>query len=78
MDRQGWDPLFRERLARHEDELRWLYMSLYGGDAHAYEYFLQMLRRCFDERSEEMRQIDLSRTETAEEIRKEWKGEYHE
>ena len=63
MDRQGWDPLFCERLARHEDELRWLYLSLYSGDEHAYEYFLQMLRRCFDERSAEMREIDRSRTE---------------
>ncbi|MDO4990477.1 MAG: alpha-amylase family protein [Eubacteriales bacterium] len=63
MDRQGWDPLFCERLARHEDELRWLYMSLYGGDEHAYEYFLQMLLRAYDERSEEMRRIDRDRTE---------------
>ena len=45
MDKQGCDSLFRDRLARHEDELHRLYLSLYGGDEHAFEYFLQMLQK---------------------------------
>ena len=27
------DMIFQERLHRHHDELRWLYMELYGNDA---------------------------------------------
>ena len=27
------DMIFQERLNRHHDELRWLYMELYGNDA---------------------------------------------
>ena len=27
------EALFQSRLARHMDELRWLYMELYGNDA---------------------------------------------
>ena len=42
MDRLGWEALFCERLARHEEELRGLYLSLYG-DGEAYAYFLEML-----------------------------------
>ena len=40
------DMIFQERLNRHHDELRWLYMELYGNDAmfaelcdQMYEYY---------------------------------------
>ena len=60
MDRLGWDPLFCARLARHEEELRGLYLSLYG-DGRSYDSFLEMLRRSFEERGAELRAIDRSR-----------------
>ena len=30
---KGEETLFQNRLTRHMDELRWLYMELYGNDA---------------------------------------------
>ena len=60
MDRLGWDPLFCERLARHEEELRGLYLSLYG-DGQSYDYFVGMLRRVFEARGAELREIDRRR-----------------
>ena len=40
---------FTTRLARHYDELKWLYMELYQ-DEEAFDYFTKMLRRCWDQR----------------------------
>ena len=39
------DALFERRLARHYDELKWLYCELYHGDIAAFDYFLGMLRK---------------------------------
>ena len=36
--------VFDGRLARHYDELKWLYCELYH-DEEAFRYFLNMLRR---------------------------------
>ena len=58
MEKENWDPAFQHRFARHEEELRSLYLSLYPGDTHAWDYFLEMLFRCWQERPEELRKLD--------------------
>ena len=45
MDKQAWEAEFRRRFERHEEELRWLFLELYHGDAAAYEYCAEMLYR---------------------------------
>ena len=42
------DGTFDRRLARHYDEMKWLYCELYHGDEAAFDYFTGMLRRCYD------------------------------
>ena len=42
------DPVFDRRLARHYDELKWLYCELYHGDLNAFDYFVNMLRRSWE------------------------------
>ncbi len=61
MDMQAWDPVFQERYLRHKDELRWLFMELYNGDRAAYERFVEMLRRCYEDRPASLRAIDRKR-----------------
>jgi len=61
MDKQAWAEEFRARFERHEEELRWLFMELYHGDEQAYDYFVGMLQRMYDSRSEELRAIDRAR-----------------
>ena len=51
---------FAARLERHQDELKWLYMELYH-DEEAYNYFVQMLKRCWEERKTPLRDQDLNR-----------------
>ncbi|MBQ6651377.1 MAG: hypothetical protein IJM67_09020, partial [Atopobiaceae bacterium] len=48
---------FDERLSRCEGELKDAYLELYH-DEKAYEYFIEMLRRSFEERPEELRELD--------------------
>lgn len=48
---------FDRRLARHHDELRWLYMELYGNDAMFYELCSQM-NRFYEERDSSLKQRD--------------------
>ena len=48
---------FDERLSRCEEELKDAYLELYH-DEKAYEYFIEMLRRSFEERPEELRELD--------------------
>ena len=43
------ETVFDRRLSRHHDELQQLYQGLYH-DEEAFQYFLQMLRRCWGER----------------------------
>ena len=61
MDRQNWKEEFASRFARHEDELRNLFFELYHGDAQAWEYFVGMLCRCWEERPESMKELDRRR-----------------
>ncbi len=51
---------FTTRLARHYDELKWLYMELYQ-DEEAFDYFTKMLRRCWDQRKKALRDQDKLR-----------------
>lgn len=60
------DRVFERRLARHHDELRWLYMELYdNGDMFA-ELCAQM-KRCYEMRSDRLKKLDAER-----EADKEW------
>ena len=58
---QEWNEEFAARFARHEDELKWLYMELYHSDQKAWEYFTGMIYRLWKERPESLRQIDRAR-----------------
>ena len=59
--KDNWQKEFADRFARHEDELKWLYYELYHCDAQAYEYFTDMLYRCWNERAESLRMMDRAR-----------------
>ena len=52
---------FAERFARHEDELKWLFMELYHNDSRAWDYFTGMLYRLWEKRPESLKQLDLAR-----------------
>ena len=41
---------FESRLANYYDELKWLYYELYGSDKQAFDYFCDMLKKCWLER----------------------------
>ncbi len=51
---------FTNRLARHHDELKWLYCELYHDEA-AFDYFVQMLKRSWDQRKIALRNQDVKR-----------------
>ena len=51
---------FDRRLTTHYDELKWLYCELYH-DEGAFNYFVKMLRRCWEERKEDLREQDARR-----------------
>ena len=51
---------FTNRLARHHDELKWLYCELYH-DEEAFAYFVQMLKRSWDQRKIALRNQDVKR-----------------
>ena len=53
---------FSARLARGIDELRWLYMELYG-NAQRFEELCMMLRGFYDARSDALRALDRQREE---------------
>ncbi len=55
------DGTFGRRLARHYDEMKWLYCELYHGDEAAFDYFTGMLRRCYDGRKAALRAQDTAR-----------------
>ena len=59
--KDNWQKEFADRFARHEDELKWLYYELYHCDAQAYDYFTDMLYRCWNERAESLRMMDRAR-----------------
>ncbi|MBM6948428.1 alpha-amylase family protein [Mordavella massiliensis] len=54
------DRIFAERLGRHHDELRWLYMELYGNDAMFAELCEQM-KRYYDQRNAKLKKLDRER-----------------
>ncbi len=54
------ESVFLERLNARYDELRWLYMELYG-NAAAFDYFREMLWKSYQERNAELRMIDEAR-----------------
>ncbi len=52
------------RLQECYDELKWLYCELYQNDQNAFEYFVEMLRRSYEERKPALRKQDEARLET--------------
>ena len=52
---------FEQRLAVCYDELKWLYCELYHNDMQALDYFVGMLRRCYDQRKPEQKKLDEER-----------------
>ncbi|MBQ7594280.1 MAG: hypothetical protein IJU48_07995 [Synergistaceae bacterium] len=52
---------FEKRLARHYDELKWLYYELYGSDKQAFDYFCSMLKKCWLSRNDLLRELDEAR-----------------
>ena len=59
------DRIFAERLGRHHDELRWLYMELYGNDDMFAELCDQM-KRYYEERNEKLKALDAEREKAGE------------
>ena len=59
------DRVFAERLGRHHDELRWLYMELYDNDDMFAELCDQM-KRYYDERNEKLKTLDAEREAAGE------------
>ena len=57
LNREG----FERRLAACYDELKWLYCELYHNDMQAFDYFVGMLRRSYDERKPVLRALDEQR-----------------
>lgn len=52
---------FKERLAVHYDELKWLYCELYSGCDDFFEDFLNRLEEAYEERNEELKKRDRLR-----------------
>ena len=63
------DRIFGERLARHHDELRWLYMELYGNDDMFAELCSQM-KEYYDQRNQSLKALDAKRESDAKWYRK--------
>ena len=60
---------FEKRLRRHHDELRWLYMELYGNDDMFFELCSQM-NRFYEERSAALKKRDARKEADPEWFRK--------
>ena len=54
------DKTFEKRLARHYDEMKWLYQELYR-DENAFEYFCSMLHEYYAERPAFLKKLDAAR-----------------
>jgi len=52
---------FEKRLAPRLDELKWLYCEIYHNDTHAFDYFLKMLKGCWEARKQPLRELDEKR-----------------
>ena len=59
------DRVFEQRMSRHHDELRWLYMELYGNSDMFAELCGQM-KRYYDLRKESLKALDLKREKEGE------------
>ena len=57
--------IFAERRGRHHDELRWLYMELYGNDDMFAELCGQM-KHYYDERNGKLKALDAEREAAGE------------
>ena len=64
-EKEESDRIFMERLGRHHDELRWLYMELYGNDDMFAELCGQM-KRYYDERNAKLKALDAKREAAGE------------
>ena len=58
--REKKDKIFQERMAKKTDELRWLYMELYGNDSMFFE-LCDQLHRFYEERSSTLKALDRKR-----------------
>ena len=67
--REESDRIFAEHLQRHHDELRWLYMELYGNDDMFAELCDQM-KQYYDQRNEKLKKLDADREAAGEWYRK--------
>ncbi len=61
METPSFAPEFSKRFSSHKEELRELYLTLYHGDTQAWDYFVEMLYRCWKNRSTDLRKIDRLR-----------------
>ena len=61
MTKRPWKAEFTRRFHRHEDELRWLYCELFHNDTQAWEYFISMLYRAWNDRPEALKKSDRAR-----------------
>lgn len=57
---KDWAPQFTQRLEKHYDEMKWLYMELYH-DSHAFDYFVSMLYDYYQQRPEILKEWDEAR-----------------
>ena len=60
MINQNWEKEFLDRLAKHYDELKWLYIELYH-DENAFNYFIEMLHEYYAQRSPLLKEWDEAR-----------------
>ena len=58
MDRSIWKEPFCKRFARHEEELRELFLGLYHDEA-AWDDAVEMLYRCWEERPAALRRVGV-------------------
>ncbi len=61
MDTSLLEDPFSQRLHERLDEMKWLYGELYHGDEQAFDYFCKMLRKNYDARNKELRELDRAR-----------------
>lgn len=59
-DREGEEALYKARFERHLDELKWLYMEMYGNGSMFAE-LCDNLHRCYMERDQSLKALDRSR-----------------
>ena len=58
---KNWDATFKKRLARHYDEMKWLYSELYHNDQQAFDYFCEMMFEYYQKRSPLLKEWDEAR-----------------